>query len=168
MLSNYTQITIINKIKKYFVVPDRYEQNQKKDGLLPTAAETLTLSPNRIRTHHPKCPNFKPSNISSDPLTLQHPKPIINPHNHSLQNLGVHQLNTDSQRSTPDYSEIYDKSNSIIKSVININNNEDVEKHRNPSKKSTGTHFSDSSEQLVSNSRGFFTDDLCIIFVYLL
>lgn len=36
----------------------RYQRQQRKDGLLPHRTETLTLSPSRIKAHHPKCPKL--------------------------------------------------------------------------------------------------------------
>lgn len=38
--------------------PRRYQRQQRKDGLLPHRTETLTLSPSRIKAHHPKCPKL--------------------------------------------------------------------------------------------------------------
>lgn len=40
----------LNKINRY-----QRQQKQQEEGLLPNA-ETLTLSPSRIKCHHPKCP----------------------------------------------------------------------------------------------------------------
>lgn len=55
----------------------RYQQQQRKEGLLPNA-DNLTFSPSRIKCHHPKCPKYpgpprKPSNIQDQMITVMVP-----------------------------------------------------------------------------------------------
>ena len=59
----------------YFLCFTRYQRQQRKEGLLPNMPETLTLSPSRIRCHHPKCPkmNRKLSNINEQLITVMVP-----------------------------------------------------------------------------------------------
>ncbi|XP_055525696.1 voltage-dependent T-type calcium channel subunit alpha-1G isoform X2 [Wyeomyia smithii] len=45
---------IIKKLRLY-----KYQFQNKQEGLLPRTPETLTLSPNKIRAHHPKCPKIQ-------------------------------------------------------------------------------------------------------------
>ncbi|XP_053687605.1 voltage-dependent T-type calcium channel subunit alpha-1G [Sabethes cyaneus] len=54
---------IIKKLRLY-----KYQYQHKKEGLLPHTPETLTLSPNRIKAHHPKCPKMQnaPKNYRDD------------------------------------------------------------------------------------------------------
>lgn len=54
---------------------NRYQRQQRKEGLLPNA-DNLTFSPSRIKCHHPKCPKYsnrKPSSIQDQMITVMVP-----------------------------------------------------------------------------------------------
>lgn len=68
-----TDNQIITTLTTYSVHVPRYQRQQLKDGLLPHRTETLTLSPSRIKTHHPKCPKLI-SQVLASQLTHNNPK----------------------------------------------------------------------------------------------
>ncbi|XP_058837307.1 voltage-dependent T-type calcium channel subunit alpha-1G isoform X2 [Topomyia yanbarensis] len=51
---------LIKKLRLY-----KYQFQHRKEGLLSHTPETLTLSPNRLKAHHPKCPRVKSLSNSS-------------------------------------------------------------------------------------------------------
>uniref|UniRef100_A0A182TIB5 Ion transport domain-containing protein n=1 Tax=Anopheles melas TaxID=34690 RepID=A0A182TIB5_9DIPT len=44
---------LIKKLRLY-----KYHMQKRKEGLIPCTPETITLSPNKIKAHHPKCPRM--------------------------------------------------------------------------------------------------------------
>jgi voltage-dependent calcium channel T type alpha-1G len=80
----------------------RYQQQQRKEGLLPNTPETFTLSPHKIRQHHPKCSKFnnnvKAKNIQDSIVAV---KATLN----STPNNNNH-FNNEHQISSPENSEM--------------------------------------------------------------
>ncbi|XP_062714387.1 voltage-dependent T-type calcium channel subunit alpha-1G isoform X3 [Aedes albopictus] len=93
----------------------KYQYQNRKEGLLPHTPETLTLSPNKIKVHHPKCPKMNALAVSG----VQHrnnqgsntPCAIIP----RLPRNAPSTVGTEKQMSSPDVSEMV--------SVENIKNN---------------------------------------------
>ncbi|XP_021706158.1 voltage-dependent T-type calcium channel subunit alpha-1G isoform X4 [Aedes aegypti] len=97
---------IIKKLRQY-----KYQYQHRKEGLLPQTPETLTLSPNKIKVHHPKCPKMHALAVSTVHRNNQGsntPCAII-PRN------APSAVGTEKQMSSPDISEMV--------SVENIKNN---------------------------------------------
>ncbi|XP_021706156.1 voltage-dependent T-type calcium channel subunit alpha-1G isoform X2 [Aedes aegypti] len=89
----------------------KYQYQHRKEGLLPQTPETLTLSPNKIKVHHPKCPKMHALAVSTVHRNNQGsntPCAII-PRN------APSAVGTEKQMSSPDISEMV--------SVENIKNN---------------------------------------------
>ncbi|XP_061497751.1 voltage-dependent T-type calcium channel subunit alpha-1G isoform X7 [Anopheles gambiae] len=113
---------LIKKLRLY-----KYHMQKRKEGLIPCTPETITLSPNKIKAHHPKCPRMgallqqqhasitnlqqqknkhdlqSSLSINRTGVTLNHPEP------------GTIVPSADNQVSSPEVSEIV--------SLENIKNN---------------------------------------------
>ncbi|XP_035773976.1 voltage-dependent T-type calcium channel subunit alpha-1G-like isoform X5 [Anopheles albimanus] len=110
---------IIKKLRLY-----KYHMQKRKEGLIPCTPETITLSPNKIKAHHPKCPRLGAllANASNTALS-PHGRPSILQSSLSINKAG-NQPNGDgatvgicgeNQVSSPEVSEIV--------SLENIKNN---------------------------------------------
>lgn len=92
----------------------RYQYQHRREGLLTHTPETLTLSPNKIKAHHPKCPKL--NSLSASGVHKNNQDAIasctIIPR---LPKNTTSTVGTDKQMSSPDISEMV--------SVENIKNN---------------------------------------------
>ncbi|XP_055600094.1 voltage-dependent T-type calcium channel subunit alpha-1G isoform X2 [Uranotaenia lowii] len=87
----------------------KYQYQHRKEGLLPHTPETLTLSPNKIKAHHPKCPkllSITSKNTLKNNLDISSPLPKSAKSAH---------MNSDKNLSSPDISEMI--------SIENVRNN---------------------------------------------
>uniref|UniRef100_A0A182P976 Ion transport domain-containing protein n=1 Tax=Anopheles epiroticus TaxID=199890 RepID=A0A182P976_9DIPT len=119
----------------------KYHMQKRKEGLIPCTPETITLSPNKIKAHHPKCPRMGALLQQHASITnLQQQK-----NKHDLQSslsinrTGVvtlshpetgNQVPTDNQVSSPEVSEIVSLENIKNNALNNSTNylNEDRQK----------------------------------------
>ncbi|XP_053680471.1 voltage-dependent T-type calcium channel subunit alpha-1G [Anopheles nili] len=113
---------IIKKLRLY-----KYHMQRRKEGLIPCTPETITLSPNKIKAHHPKCPRMSALLAHASITNLQ--PTCKTKHDHLQSNLSINrtgttghahpdagnQAGTDNQPSSPEVSEIV--------SLENIKNN---------------------------------------------
>ncbi|XP_035892745.1 voltage-dependent T-type calcium channel subunit alpha-1G isoform X4 [Anopheles stephensi] len=125
---------IIKKLRLY-----KYHMQRRKEGLIPCTPETITLSPNKIKAHHPKCPRMGALLQHASITNLQQQK---NKHdlqsNLSINRTGVAALNhpetgtvpVDNQVSSPEVSEIVSLENIKNNALNNSTNylNEDRQK----------------------------------------
>ncbi|XP_065095461.1 voltage-dependent T-type calcium channel subunit alpha-1G isoform X3 [Ochlerotatus camptorhynchus] len=92
----------------------KYQYQHRREGLLPHTPETLTLSPNKIKVHHPKCPKLNTlvtSGVHKNNQDAIASCAIIP----RLPKNTTSTVGTDKQMSSPDVSEMV--------SVENIKNN---------------------------------------------
>ncbi|XP_052870084.1 voltage-dependent T-type calcium channel subunit alpha-1G [Anopheles cruzii] len=72
---------IIKKLRLY-----KYHMQNRKEGLIPCTPETITLSPNKIKAHHPKCPRMGALLLSNAASTTNKACPqSLKPVDHLLQ-----------------------------------------------------------------------------------
>ncbi|XP_038117628.1 voltage-dependent T-type calcium channel subunit alpha-1G isoform X4 [Culex quinquefasciatus] len=135
---------IIKKLRLY-----KYQFQNRKEGLLPQTPETLTLSPNRIKAHHPKCPrqlsspskqvlktlndsvtNLKsriPLNVSS---TIGSDKQLSSPDVSEL--VSVENMKNNALNNCSSYSQVEDKQKVVLLKVPNHENNQAASNSLNP------------------------------------
>ncbi|XP_049285506.1 voltage-dependent T-type calcium channel subunit alpha-1G isoform X3 [Anopheles funestus] len=124
---------IIKKLRLY-----KYHMQKRKEGLIPCTPETITLSPNKIKAHHPKCPRMGALLQHASITNLQQQK-----NKHDLQsNLSINRTGValnhpetgnvpvDNQVSSPEVSEIVSLENIKNNALNNSTNylNEDRQK----------------------------------------
>uniref|UniRef100_A0A182J185 Ion transport domain-containing protein n=1 Tax=Anopheles atroparvus TaxID=41427 RepID=A0A182J185_ANOAO len=124
---------IIKKLRLY-----KYHMQKRKEGLIPCTPETITLSPNKIRAHHPKCPRMSAMLANSSITSLQQKTAK---QDHLQSNLSINRTATnnnadggpvcgDNQVSSPELSEIVSLENIKNNALNNSTNflNEDRQK----------------------------------------
>ncbi|XP_052896523.1 voltage-dependent T-type calcium channel subunit alpha-1G [Anopheles moucheti] len=109
---------IIKKLRLY-----KYHMQKRKEGLIPCTPETITLSPNKIKAHHPKCPRMGALLQHASITNLQQQK-----NKHDLQsNLSINRtgvaLNHPDTGSVPADNQVSSPEVSEIVSLENIKNN---------------------------------------------
>ncbi|XP_053658326.1 voltage-dependent T-type calcium channel subunit alpha-1G [Anopheles marshallii] len=109
---------IIKKLRLY-----KYHMQKRKEGLIPCTPETITLSPNKIKAHHPKCPRMGALLQHASITNLQQQK-----NKHDLQsNLSINRtgvaLNHPETGSVPADNQVSSPEVSEIVSLENIKNN---------------------------------------------
>lgn len=98
----------------------RYQRQQRKDGLLPHRTETLTLSPSRIRAHHPKCPKML-SHVLAGQLT-QNPAKYPSPKTSNIVDHTVAIRNVTNAPTLPQSVSPFTSNNDLLNGTRNYNN----------------------------------------------